>query len=222
MRVSRCFASLCVIVILAGCGSDSKPPPTDGGAVAQDGGATLDGGGALDGGASIDGGAVIDGGPAADGGPVTDGGQPGDGGVNCPTGPDGGAPCNTLTNSAPSVARQRVDQNLPSFTGGTVVAGTYFSTALTIYTGPGGATGPDGHYEQTTVVISGNSIQVVSTKGDGCMERFNATYSTSGNQMTLTFTCGGEAPSQTLQYTATATTLSLNVESNRVLTLTRQ
>jgi hypothetical protein len=210
MSVLRFFGFLCVLVtIAAGCGSDSKPPPADGGTVRPDGGAALDGG------------AAVDGGAAADGGPVTDGGAPSDGGSNCP---DAGVPCNTLTNGATTATRQQVAQNTPAFTGGTPVPGTYFSTASTVYTGPGGATGPTADTERTTLVMSASSFQVVSDKGDGCAgERFNANYTTSGNQMTATFTCGGPpGGSQAFLYTATSTTFTLNTEANKVLTFTKQ
>lgn len=114
------------------------------------------------------------------------------------------AACNTLANGASSISVQQVAQNPPSAGGGPIVDGTYFLTDATIYTGPGGPTGPGGT-TQTTIQITGSTVQVVVA--DGQPPSRTTTLATSGVSFTSTDTCPDTAV-QSGSYTATTTSTS--------------
>lgn len=139
------------------------------------------------------------------------------GGGGSSGGGGGGAACNTVSNNAPTVTVNQVAATAPTFTGGTIVPGTYYVTQASIYTGPGGATGPTGT-EKWTVVLTSNTGQAATS--DNVPSNF--TWRTSGNQFIMTFTCGASG-SQSFSYTATATssTFILNVDPE-VFTYTKQ
>jgi len=143
----------------------------------------------------------------ADGAEPTDGATPEDGGS---TGQDAAADapaeaataCNMLTNSATPITYSQVNQDPPTPQGGTIVDGTYAMTDASIYTGPNGPSGPSG-MSQTTIQISGNTIQVVSS---GQPPTRTVTLATSGTSLTATDTCP-DAKVNHGSYTATPTTL---------------
>ena len=65
---------------------------------------------------------------------------------------DASAGCNDVVNTAPVFDGRKVALGIPMPSGGTIVDGTYYETDYTIYTGPGGATGPEGMNHQFTAV----------------------------------------------------------------------
>jgi len=143
----------------------------------------------------------------ADGAEPADGAMPEDGGSS---GPDGAADapaeaatvCNMLTNSAAAITYSQVNQNPPTPQGGTIVDGTYAMTDASIYTGPNGPSGPSG-MSQTTIQITGSTIQVVSS---GKPTTRTVTLTTSGTSLTATDTCPDTKVNHG-SYTATSTTL---------------
>ena len=118
---------------------------------------------------------------------------------------DGGSPCNTVSNDASWVDAMQVAADKPTFTGGTIVPGTYYLTAITIYTGAGGATGPNGAGMKLTSVIGSNTVETVANR-NGSDFRANSTWSTSGNQFVTTGTCG-ELGDWSRDYTATSSSV---------------
>lgn len=100
---------------------------------------------------------------------TTSGGAGGAGGQS--TGGSGGqAPsCNALTNDGPEVEIVQVAQSMPAPEGGKIEPGAYHLTAVTRYTGPGGATGPTGGRQRERAQYSTGTVQVVVDlfQGDG-------------------------------------------------------
>jgi hypothetical protein len=64
-------------------------------------------------------------------------------------------------------------------------------TSITVYTGSGGASGPDGNSEQQTIQYTGSSMDLQQVDArNGCPgEATTGTLSFSGTQVTLTTTC---------------------------------
>src|SRR3984957_293889 len=74
-------------------------------------------------------------------------------------GADAGAPCNAIANDAPVVDVIQLAADPPAPQGGRIVDGTYWQTALAIYTGPSGPAGKSGT-SQMTAQIQGQSVQM--------------------------------------------------------------
>jgi hypothetical protein len=114
--------------------------------------------------------------------------------------------CNALVNIAPSIPITLVASDPPVLQGGVTVDATYVLTDITIYTGlqgPAGVTGTS----QTTIQITGTTIQVVS---NGAPTTRTETLATAGTSFTASTTC----PNADLQqgtYTATPTSLVVEV-----------
>jgi hypothetical protein len=90
----------------------------------------------------------------------------------------------------------------PTFTGGTIVSGTYYATAYTAY----GDCGPVGGTAQLTLDFSGGASGTIQ----GVLDNLNGTfsYTTSSTSITTTSTCGGGTGSQTTgAYTATSNSI---------------
>jgi hypothetical protein len=79
-------------------------------------------------------------------------------------GPDAGSfdgGCNEVPQIGSVVNEMQVDSAPPAAMGGWYPAGTFALTSATVYTGPGGATGPDGNrYAMTLDVISEGSTDL--------------------------------------------------------------
>jgi hypothetical protein len=227
--------TLVLALVTLGCGSSDKKAAdgaagADGAATTADGAATggSDGGTVIaDGAAGTggSGGAAIDAGAAGTGGTggATDGGADAAPGV-VDVGPAidiGGMACNQLVNGAPVVSKATHAGPAPTMTGGTVVDGTYFLTAIDKYNDE---TGSGMHQE--TWVFAGNTFQsVTSDTVDGKVNfRASGTYTTAGNKVTLSITCPGVASLSTV-FTATATqiqTVDLSDTDQEMHTFTKQ
>jgi hypothetical protein len=72
---------------------------------------------------------------------------------------DGPTVCTTLVNAGQPVTASQVATAAPPFQGGTIAEGTYVLTSETVYTGPGGATGP-GSTQSITIRIQSGTIEV--------------------------------------------------------------
>jgi hypothetical protein len=132
-------------------------------------------------------------------------------------GADGGT-CtpNTLTPTAPAVPETRVAEafSMAAAAGGTIADGTYWLSTLSLYTGPGGATGSTGTNRSQTLRVAGNTIEIVIVStGQSTPRHITFTRATNGSTLTLTGVCPtGVMP--VLAYTATATELTLYSPSN--------
>jgi hypothetical protein len=91
--------------------------------------------------------------------------------------------------------------------GGTISDGTYTLTALTAYTGVGGATGNPGLTASEVQTISGTTMQQDGMI-NGQEKRFTTTISTQGGTLSTSDTCPAPA-NATHRYTATATELRI-------------
>jgi hypothetical protein len=120
------------------------------------------------------------------------------------TGVDAGVPCNAIANDAPVVDVTQVAADPPVPQGGTIVDGTYWQTALAIYTGPSGPAGASGT-SQMTAQIQGETVQIVS---NGQPARRTVTLMTSDAGFTSVDTCPTPQTAEG-QYTATPTTLTI-------------
>jgi hypothetical protein len=145
---------------------------------------------AADGGASSDSGTVA----VTDSGAGTDSASAADSGT---------ASCTAVTNVGTIVNKDHDPGAPPAMTGGAIVDGTYTLTKMVQYNGENGNTP---HKE--TSVFAGGEGQIVGAKdGTGAEERVFFTYTTSGNELTLTLGCGASGTVKLL-YTATATTIT--------------
>jgi hypothetical protein len=110
----------------------------------------------------------------------------------CNNGTTTGGACNSLANGASVVQEQQSPTTAPSPQGGgTPADGTYFMTALTDYTGPGGASGPTGNSEQNTIEFTSSTmtLQQVDAQGSCPAMTQTGTLAFSGTQVTLTTSC---------------------------------
>jgi hypothetical protein len=119
-------------------------------------------------------------------------------------GADTGAPCNAIANGAPMVDVIQLAADPPLPQGGTIVDGTYWQTALAIYTGPSGPAGKSGT-SQMTAQIQAQTVQIVSSGQPG---RRTVTLTTSDAGFTSVDTCPDSQMSEG-SYTATPTVLTI-------------
>jgi hypothetical protein len=180
-------------IILAGCGGNSTPATATGdasldSAIPRDGSAsdaaTPDDAAAVDA-AATDDAAFVD-------------------ATFDDAGTDAGPPCNTIANDAPVVNTTEIAAEPPAPQGGTIADGTYWATALDIYTGPTGPAGVTGTSQMTTL-IQGDTVQIVSS---GQPTRRTVTLTTADASFTSVDTCPDSQMSQGA-YTATPTTLTI-------------
>jgi hypothetical protein len=101
------------------------------------------------------------------------------------------AACNTLTQIATPVQPQQVAEALPAPTGGAIPDGTYVITAITVYTGVGGATGPITDPQALTSVNTGGVAQTVFTVTGQPDSNETYTYVANGTGLTVAKTCRG-------------------------------
>jgi hypothetical protein len=159
----------CLIILLAGCSSSSAsmtPPEPDG---SSDASIPTD--------ASPDRSIPTE-------ASTVDAAMPGDA-VSDDAGADAGAPCNAIANEAPVVDVIQIAAAPPAPQGGIIVDGTYWQTALAIYTGPSGPAGRSGT-SQMTAQIRDQTVQIVSA---GQPERRTVTLMTSDAGFTSVDTC---------------------------------
>ena len=105
------------------------------------------------------------------------------------TATDGPRLCNMVTNGAPVIAQQYAPGDPPAPSGGTIVDGTYFVTAATIFTADAGATGPTGALIRETDVISGTTFQIAS----GSLSQ-TGSFTTNGTAIAIAITCPPGTP----------------------------
>lgn len=133
----------------------------------------------------------VDSGPAVD----TDASAPADAGD-----------CNTVQNGASSVTVQQVASASPAAAGGAIGDGTYYVTAVVVFTGDGGAAGPRGDTVKETVVVHGSAFQAVA-ESLGTVTRFNGTFAIDGGSITNTHTCPTTSVDTLTSFTASATSI---------------
>ena len=127
---------------------------------------------------------------------------------------DGSTACNDLVDDAAAVEGTKVAANPPVATGGSIADGTYVLTALTEFTGPGGATGGTGVTASVVLAIAGTTMQEVG-RTNGQDTRYTTTITTSGATMSTMDTCPAPMTDGNL-YTATPTELRIYDSSSEV------
>jgi hypothetical protein len=109
--------------------------------------------------------------------------------------PAEGQSCNGVTNTAASNPVTCSDDPFATETGGTLVDGTYELGAMMFFSVPacsyslGGSFLPTGATFQSTAVLHGNTLDVVSDGSDGFSRTTYQLSMSGGNQMTLTVLC---------------------------------
>jgi hypothetical protein len=116
--------------------------------------------------------------------------------------------CNGVTNTAPIVITSQVAEDPPQAIGGSITLGRYHRTASTIYTGPGGATGPIGGGLAETHIYDTNQMHLVTTDDAGT-ETGVLGYLTNDTMIEFSFVCPDLGSPPFHSYTATATSLVL-------------
>jgi hypothetical protein len=210
------------LVLAVGCGGDDSTTGTTGGSsgtggVRADGSAGSTGtGGSGTGGSSGTGGTTGTGGTAGTGGSAGTGGAAGAGGAagtsdaggnsgdasleggdaSLDRGDAADAACNTLTNSGPVVVVTTASGQPPPLSGGSIVPGTYYLTALVGYTGvDSGSSLSPGRLTQETVQISAGALDYVLKQGTvdggfGADSRGTFTYTVSSGNLMVNSVCG--------------------------------
>jgi hypothetical protein len=148
------------------------------------------------------------------------GGSAGSGGAQaCGTDPasENGAGCNTIATGGPCVTELVVTGPSPAPAGGTIVAGTYNLTSVSLYNAPDGSA-PVTSMGRRTLVVSGVlatsfTLDQVETSG-ARTDRAHGTVTVSGTSVTFTPTCpppgdGGDNNGGTVGYTLSGNTLTI-------------
>lgn len=120
--------------------------------------------------------------------------------------------CNTVPNSANSIAEQRVADTAPTPTGGPIAVGTWVRVGAVIHTGAGGATGPTGRQLQHTLRLTqvGGLLRFDSVyqEAGSAVEVVSGGATLSGTQLSVGFDCPAAA-TKVFGYSATPTSFTL-------------
>jgi hypothetical protein len=225
MRSATLFVLLGAAIAVNGCGSSSTGTGAggSGGGAAGKGGAAGTGAGGTGGAAAGTSGTAGSGGSAGKGGAGgSAGGSAGSTGAGgaqaCGTDPasETGAGCNTTATGGPCVTELVVTGPTPTPTGGSVAAGTYNLTSVSLYNTPDGSA-PVTQMGRRTLVVSGVlgtsfTLDQVETSG-ARTDRSHGTVAIAGTTATFTPTCPPPSDAGnnggTVGFTSTATTITL-------------
>jgi len=120
--------------------------------------------------------------------------------------------CNDVPNSGGLVAEQRAASAAPAPTGGTLNVGTWVRAATTIYTGPGGATGPSGRQVRQAIRITsvggGLRFDSVAQEPGASADLVSGSATVSGTTLDVAFNCPA-TDAKSFGYSATAASLTL-------------
>ena len=135
------------------------------------------------------------------------------------------AACNDLTlTGAPILTVPYLASDIPAFTGGTILDGSYILTSGGVYTGPGGMTGNFPGTFQARYRFAGSHVDFLADIPAGIASDA-ATFAVDDNGLTITPSCPSDADSIALAYTATSTSLTLGMPSGTMgsaLVLTKE
>ena len=138
---------------------------------------------------------------------VADGAPCGSGNV-CTAGACSPLTCNPIPITGLNVSETRVAASKPTPLGGTIADGIYDLSSYSLYTGPGGASGPTGFTLRCTMVISGTVGQEACGAGATGVPKSTFNYVLSGTRYTITSAvCGTADVGYTMGFTATPTEL---------------
>ncbi len=114
---------------------------------------------------------------------------------NAPDAPPGPPPdastaaCAAFGHTAPNIETQRVAEDLPAATGGTIADGTYHQVQNTLYTGSDGETGPAGLTIASTWQVSGNEHGFIVTLNSTNTLHREYTATTNGGMIDFVAQC---------------------------------
>lgn len=191
------------------------------GTSSNDGGGS--GGSSATGGATGTGGATSNGGANGTGGTNGNGGTTGTGGSLAACGdntnPNQGESCNTIVPTGPCVTETMSSATAPAPAGGTIVAGTYDLTTMTVYGQPADA-GLDSARRGVIMISAGTgantfNIQVAEQSGTTLQRQTGmAIANSTQKQVTFTPSCPNGNTGGASSYSATATTFTLFEDHN--------
>lgn len=118
--------------------------------------------------------------------------------------------CNTLENRAPVVQPTNRPEDPPAPKGGVVSDGVYELASSTTYTGAGGLSGPRGETVQTTIVLSGATMQVVQKLGDAKNTHGSGILTFAGIKPSMTYSCPADFVAPWDGYDADSSSLTLH------------
>lgn len=121
--------------------------------------------------------------------------------------------CNMLADDAPTITPTAVASDAPTATGGTITAGVYALSAVTLYTGSGGSTVPPANTFSAVFDIEGNTIQQAGRVNDA-ENHVTSTFTISGTTLSTVDTCP-DTNTEDLPFTATATDFRVYVTNTR-------
>jgi hypothetical protein len=107
-----------------------------------------------------------------------------------------------------SVAVVDVASDAPAATGGTIQSGTYRLTATNVYTGAGGASGPEGMTWKMAWSFSGSSMQMAMRLEDGGGEKHAGHFGVQGSKLVVVESCPVTGARQ-FRYTASGNELKV-------------
>lgn len=113
-----------------------------------------------------------------------------------------------MVQSGADVAQIAVASDQPAATGGAVPDGTYQLTGWTLYTGAGGASGPTGTQQAMTVVVQGQTAELVLHAATGT-QRLTVTFTNSMNQTIIVQRCPDFGRPPVDEFTSSGDTLVL-------------
>jgi hypothetical protein len=218
--------SITLTLVAYGCGSSSSDGTggaTGSGGANGTGGSTGTGGATGSGGANGTGGSTSNGGTTGTGGSNGTGGTTGAGGSLAACGdntdPSQGESCNTIVPTGPCATETSSSATAPTPAGGTIVAGTYDLTTMTVYGAPPDS-GLDSAKRGVIMISVGTgantfNIQVAEQSGTTLQRQSGVAVANSAQQqITFTPSCpngnnGGPSP-----YSATSTTFTLFEDQN--------
>ena len=216
MSRAAAFIALSITLTLTAYGCGSSGTGGTGGATGTggsvgNGGATGTGGGSSNGGATGTGGASSTGGmTGADGGLAACGDR---------TDPSAGQSCNTIVPTGPCVVETKSSAAAPAPAGGTIVAGTYDLTTMTVYGEPADA-GLDSDRRGVIMISAGSGANMfniqVAEQGGTTLQRQSGMAIANSAQKQITFTpsCPAGDTGGASSYSATATTFTLFEDHN--------
>jgi hypothetical protein len=211
MRRAAAVIALSITITLAayGCGSSSSSIGT--------GGTTGNGGATGTGGTTSNGGATGTGGTTSNGGATGTGGSLAACGDN--TQPNQGETCNTIVPTGTCVTETISSASAPAPAGGTIVAGTYDLTTMTVYGVPADA-GLDSARRGVIMISAGTganmfNIQVGEQSGTTLQRQTGMAIAKSAQQqITFTPSCPNGSGGGASPYSATSTTFTLFEDHN--------
>jgi hypothetical protein len=120
-------------------------------------------------------------------------------------------PCNELVNDGPDVNPELVTAGTTPM-GGTIADGIYEQTAFDIYPDPGVTVFPDPRTLSGIFEFSSGSLEAVvgsTLADDEQTSRFSASYSGSGTELTLEYSCPDSSVVEQPEFTATESEIRL-------------